>query len=100
MENISRIAKASSHKLPGLSVKFKCPVPSRPVHVHHDQLDHHDHHDRGDHDDHSNHEEVGSYMRKLEVCTKGGCPISYNLWRLPGKLTISDSLSQLDIELL
>ena len=37
---------------------------------------HHDHHDRGDHDDH---EEVGSYMRQLEVVHKevGGCLISY-----------------------
>ena len=40
-----------------------------------------DHYDHGDHDDHGNHEEVGSYMRKLEVVHKevGGCLISYNL---------------------
>ena len=39
-------------------------VPSRP-----------DYHDCGDHDDHDDHEEVGSYMRKLEVVHRevGGC---------------------------
>ena len=43
-------------------VKFECqfcPVLSCP--------DHHDHYDQHDHHDHHDHEEVGSYMRKLEV---------------------------------
>ena len=41
---------------------------------------HHDYYDHGDHDDHGDHEEVGSYIRKLEVVHKevGGCLISYN----------------------
>ena len=62
-------------------VKFKCqfcPVLSCRVLScpnYHDHHDHHNHHVRGDH------EEVGSYMRKLEVVHKevGGCLISYNL---------------------
>ena len=35
----------------------------------------------GNHDDHGDHEEVGGYMRKLEVVHKdvGGCLISYDL---------------------
>ena len=51
-------------------------------HDHHDHHDQHDHHDRGDHDDHCDHEEVGSYMRKLEVVHKedGGC--TQGSWRL------------------
>ena len=62
-KTIARIAKAASPKLPGkssLNVSFARPRP-------HDQ---HDHHDRGDHDDHGDHEEVGSYMRKLDVVHK------------------------------
>ena len=67
-ENIARIAKAASNN--------SCPVLSCP-----DHHDHHDHRDRGDHDDHGDPEEVGSYMRMLEVVHKevGGCLISYNL---------------------
>ena len=43
-----------------------------------DHLDHHNHHD---HNDHGEPEELGGYMRKLEVVHKevGGCLISCNL---------------------
>ena len=61
--NIARIAKAANHKLRGkssLNVSF---VPTR-------NHDHHDHHDQHDQHDHGDHEEVGSYMRKLEVVHK------------------------------
>ena len=56
-------------------------------HKQQDNDDHHDDHDHGkhdahaDHDDHGDHEEIGGYMKKLEVVHKevGGCLISYNL---------------------
>ena len=71
---------------------LSCPVLSCPV------LSCYNHHDQHDNQDHGNgdHEEVGSYMRKLEVGHKevGGCLISYNLqkrsWRLSQKLTMSE----------
>ena len=73
-QNIARIAKAASHKLPGKS----CPDHDD-HHDHHDKGDHYDHHyhhDHGDHDDHGDHEEVGSYMRtrKLKVIWKANQP--------------------------
>ena len=61
--NISRNAKAASHK-------FKCqfcpsgPVLSCPVHhVHHNHYDYHNNHDHHDHHDHGDHDDHG----KLEV---------------------------------
>ena len=68
-KTIARIAKAASPKLPGkssLNGSFACPV-HHDHHVYHDFHNQHDHHD---HNHHGDHEEVGSYMRKLEVIHK------------------------------
>ena len=82
---LEKIAKAANHKLPGkssLNVSFvpSRPVPSRPV-LSCTVLSCPVQRDRGDHDEHGNNEEVGSYMRKLEVAHKEveGYLISYNL---------------------
>ena len=84
------ITQTAGHKLPGklhtilvLHVLVQSrPVPSHPV----PRPVQHDHHDRGDH------EEVGSYMRKLEIVHKevGGC--TQGSWRLSDHCRVDRSI--------